>query len=171
MSIHKELARIQKDLKAPKSQYNKHGKFYFRNCEDILEGVKSHLNGLTLIVRDEIVMVGARIYVKATATLSDGENEVSSSAFAREAEEQKGMQSAQLSGSTSSYARKYALNGLLLIDDSKDADSQDANGNAAAFQIDDIANQWINSVKQDKTVLDQITDPTYKQFIKTNAGI
>jgi len=171
MSIHKELARIQKDLKAPKSQYNKHGKFYFRNCEDILEGVKAHLNGLTLIVRDEIVMVGDRVYVKATATLSDGENEISSSAFAREAEEQKGMQSAQLSGSTSSYARKYALNGLLLIDDSKDADSQDVNGNSATFQLDDIASQWINSVKQDKTVLDQITDPAYKQFIKTNAGI
>jgi hypothetical protein len=171
MSIHKELARIQQELKAPKSQYNKHGKFYFRNCEDILEGVKPHLNGLTLIVRDEIVMVGDRIYVKATATLSDGENEISSSAFAREAEEQKGMQSAQLSGSTSSYARKYALNGLLLIDDSKDADSQDGNGNAAVFQVDDIASQWISSVKQDKTVLDQITDPAYKQFIKTNAGI
>lgn len=171
MSIHKELARIQKDLKAPKSQYNKHGKFYFRNCEDILEGVKAHLNGLTLIVCDEIVMVGDRIYVKATATLSDGENEISSSAFAREAEEQKGMQSAQLSGSTSSYARKYALNGLLLIDDSKDADSQDVNGNSATFQLDDFANQWINSVKQDINVLEQITDPAYKQFIKTNAGI
>jgi len=171
MSIHKELARIQQDLKAPKSQYNKHGKFYFRNCEDILEGVKPHLNGLTLIVRDEIIMVGNRIYVKATATLSDGENEISSSAFAREAEEQKGMQSAQLSGSTSSYARKYALNGLLLIDDSKDADSQDGSGNSAVFQLDDTATQWIDAVKQDKTVLDQITDPAYKQFIKTNAGI
>lgn len=171
MSIHKELARIQQDLKAPKSQYNKHGKFYFRNCEDILEGVKPHLNGLNLIIRDEIVMVRERTYVKATATLSDGENEISSSAFAREAEEQKGMQTAQLSGSTSSYARKYALNGLLLIDDSKDADSQDEDGNAATFPLDDCANQWISQVQADVNVLEKINDPAYKQFIKNQAGV
>ena len=171
MSIHKELARIQQDLKAPKSQYNKHGKFWFRNCEDILEGLKPHLNGLTVIVRDELVVIGSRFYVKATATLSDGENEISSTAYAREAEDQKGMQSAQLSGSTSSYARKYALNGLFLIDDSKDADSQDANGNPATFPMDETAQGWIASVKQDNTVLDQINDPAYKAFIKTNAGI
>ncbi|MEH6451230.1 MAG: ERF family protein [Oleispira sp.] len=171
MSINKELARIQQELKAPKSQYNKHGKFWFRNCEDILEGLKPHLNGLTVIVRDELVVIGSRFYVKATATLSDGENEISSTAYAREAEDQKGMQSAQLSGSTSSYARKYALNGLFLIDDSKDADSQDTNGNPATFQMDEIAQGWIASVKQDNTVLDQINDPAYKAFIKTNAGI
>jgi hypothetical protein len=171
MSIYKELARIQQDLKAPKSQYNKHGKFFFRNKEDILEGLKPHLNGLVVIVRDEMLMLGDRFYVKSTATLSDGENEVSSTAYAREAVEQKGMQTAQLSGSTSSYAGKYALNGLFALDDSKDPDNQDPNGNAATFQIDDTANNWINVVKQDPLVLDQIVDPAYKEFIKTNAGI
>lgn len=171
MSIYKELARIQKDLKAPKSQYNKHGKFYFRNKEDILEGLKQHLNGLTVVVRDEMIMLGDRFYVKSTATLSDGENEVSSTAFAREAFEQKGMQAAQLSGSTSSYAGKYALNGLFALDDSRDPDSQTSDGAPATFQIDELAKNWINAVKQDKSVLDQIADPTYKAFIKTNAGI
>lgn len=171
MSIHKELARIQKDLKAPKSQFNKHGKFWFRNKEDILEGVKPLLNGLTLVVRDEMIMLGDRFYVKATATLSDGENEISAVAHAREALEQKGMQTAQLSGSTSAYAGKYALNGLLLIDDSKDADSQTADGTPSTFALDETAQGWINSVKQDNAILEQINDPAYKEFIKTNAGI
>ena len=171
MSIHKELARIQQELKAPKSQYNKHGKFWFRNKEDILEGVKPLLNGLTLIVRDEMIMLGDRFYVKATATLSDGENEISSVAHAREAHEQKGMQTAQLSGSTSAYAGKYALNGLLLIDDSKDADNQNDKGEQVAFVVDADAQSWIDAVKLDPKNLELLTDPAYKAFIKNQAGI
>ena len=171
-SINERLAAIQLELNAPKTQYNKHGKFYFRNCEDIMVGLKKGnlMNGLTLVINDEMVLVGDRIYVKATVTISDGENHISATGFAREAMEQKGMQSAQLSGSTSSYARKYALNGLFMIDDNKDADSQDSNGNPATFVIDDTAQGWINSVKADATVLDQIIDPAYKEFIKTNAA-
>ena len=170
MSLNSELARIQGELNAPKNQTNKFGKYNYRSCEDILEAVKPLLNGLTIVVSDEMVLVGDRIYVKSTATISDGETSISCSAFAREAAEQKGMQPAQLTGSTSSYSRKYAFNGLLLIDDNKDADSQDARG-STGLAIDDIAKGWIDAAKQDNTVLDQITDPAYKAFIKTNAGI
>lgn len=118
----KKLSEVQKKLNAPKGQFNSFGKYHYRSCEDILVAVKPLLDGLVLTVNDDMVLVGTRIYVKATATISDGETSISTSAFAREAEDKKGMDSAQVTGSTSSYARKYALNGLLLIDDNKDAD-------------------------------------------------
>lgn len=123
--INTNLATIQKELKAPKGQLNKFGNYHYRSCEDIVEAVKPLLNGLTLTISDEVVNIGTRYYVKATATLSDGESNISVSAFAREAEEKKGMDSAQVTGACSSYARKYALNGLFSIDDTKDADTQD----------------------------------------------
>lgn len=116
------LSEIQKKLNAPKGQFNSFGKYNYRSCEDILMAVKPLLEGLALTINDEIILVADRIYVKATACISDGETAISASAFAREAEDKKGMDSAQVTGSTSSYARKYALNGLLLIDDNKDAD-------------------------------------------------
>jgi len=116
------LSDIQKKLNAPKGQFNSFGKYHYRSCEDILTAVKPLLDGLVLTVDDDMVLVGNRIYVKSTATISDGETSISTSAFAREEEDKKGMDSAQVTGSTSSYARKYALNGLLLIDDNKDAD-------------------------------------------------
>ena len=170
MSLNNELARIQGELNAPKNQTNKFGKYNYRSCEDILEAVKPLLKGLTIVVSDEMVLVGDRIYVKSTATISDGETSISSTAFAREAADQKGMQPAQLTGSTSSYSRKYSLNGLLLIDDNKDADSQDARGNTG-FELNETAQGWIAAVKQDSLVLDQITDQAYKAFIKNQAGI
>jgi len=120
-----KLAEIQRTLNAPKSQVNKFGGYNYRSCEDILQAVKPLLGGLVITVNDEMQAVGDRVYVKATATLTDGEHSVSATAFAREADQKKGMDPAQLSGATSSYARKYALNGLLLIDDNKDADSHD----------------------------------------------
>lgn len=120
-----KLNEVQKKLNAPKGQFNSFGKYHYRSCEDILMAVKPLLDGLVLTVNDDIVMVADRIYVKATATISDGETSISTSAFAREAEDKKGMDAAQVTGSTSSYARKYALNGLLLIDDNKDADHAD----------------------------------------------
>lgn len=123
--INSQLAKIQKELKAPKGQLNKFGNYNYRSCEDIVEAVKPLLNGLTLTISDEVVNIGTHYYVKATATLSDGESNISVSAFAREAEEKKGMDSAQVTGACSSYARKYALNGLFAIDDTKDADTQD----------------------------------------------
>lgn len=122
MNIYSELSRIQQELKAPKNLFNKFGNYYYRNAEDILEAVKPLLNGLALIVNDEPVLVGDRYYIKATVTLTDGENNVSAVAYAREDEQKKGMDGCQLTGACSSYARKYALNALLLIDDSKDSD-------------------------------------------------
>lgn len=119
------LAEIQSTLNAPKGQYNNFGKYHYRSCEDILEGVKPLLNGLFLSISDEIVLIGDRYYVKATATITDGESSHSASAMAREASEKKGMDDAQITGATSSYARKYCLNGLFGIDDSKDADTNE----------------------------------------------
>lgn len=127
MNIHEKLNIIQSRLKAPKGQYNNFGKYNYRNCEDILEAVKPLLNETktTLIVQDDIIYIEGRFYVKATATLYDCESEqsISTSAFARESTEKKGMDEAQITGATSSYARKYSLNGLFSIDDTKDMDS------------------------------------------------
>jgi hypothetical protein len=120
----KELIEIQSKLNAPKSQRNKFGNFNYRSCEDILEAVKPLLKeyGCLLTLDDSIAMAGDRHYIKATATIKKDDNKESASAFAREPIDQKGMSESQVTGSTSSYARKYALNGLFLIDDSKDVD-------------------------------------------------
>lgn len=124
----KELIMIQQELKAPKTQRNNFGGYNYRSCEDILEAVKPLLaeQSCTLTITDEIVMVGERIYLKATATLTNPDGKaVSTTAFAREPEQKKGMDESQISGMASSYARKYALNGLFCIDDTKDADTMD----------------------------------------------
>lgn len=122
------LIKIQSELKAPKSQYNSFGKYSYRNAEDILEAVKPLLSkyNATMYITDEVVEVGSRIYVKATVTLSDGKETITASAYAREPETRKGMDDSQITGATSSYARKYALNGLFAIDDTKDADTNEA---------------------------------------------
>lgn len=122
----KELNTIQSLLKAPKDQYNKFGNYKYRNCEDILEAVKPLLfsQSCTLTISDEIVMIGTRYYVRATATIKNANGETeTTTAYAREDESKKGMDASQITGSTSSYARKYALNGLFCIDDTKDSDS------------------------------------------------
>ena len=124
----KELVSIQQELKAPKGQYNSFGKYHYRSCEDILEAVKPLLgkHNCILNISDQIEMVGDRFYVKATATIINSEGKsVTTTAFAREQESKAGMDMSQLTGSTSSYARKYALNGLFCIDDTKDADTMD----------------------------------------------
>lgn len=118
----KKLVEIQQKLKAPKSQTNSFGKYKYRSCEDILEAVKPILGEAFLTLTDEMVEVGGRVYVKAKASLSLGEEHVSVEAYAREAEEKKGMDAAQVTGAASSYARKYALSGLFCIDDNKDSD-------------------------------------------------
>lgn len=120
-----KLADIQRTLNAPKNQYNSFGKYKYRSCEDILEGVKPLLNGLFLSISDEVVLIGGRYYVRATARITDGENSHEATALAREEESKKGMDAAQVTGATSSYARKYCLNGLFGIDDSKDADTDE----------------------------------------------
>lgn len=127
MNVYEKLMNIQAELKAPKNQYNDFGKYHYRSCEDILEGLKPVLakHQAAVTISDEIVLIGDRYYVKATATLIDVEkgDKVEVSAYAREDEQKKGMDASQLTGSTSSYARKYALNGLFAIDDTKDSDA------------------------------------------------
>lgn len=124
-NIYKKLSAIQTSLVVPKNQFNKFGGYKYRSCEDILEALKPLLkeHELTIQIQDEIVLVGDRYYVKATATLYDEDKHISSSAFAREAITKKGMDESQITGATSSYARKYALNGMFCIDDTKDADT------------------------------------------------
>lgn len=129
MEFKEKLREVQTRIKAPKNLYNTFGKYKYRNAEEILEAVKPYLSGynLCLTLSDEIVQVGDRYYVKATATLYDGvgSGSASVSAYAREAVSKKGMDDSQITGTASSYARKYALNGLFLLDDTKDADTDE----------------------------------------------
>jgi DNA-directed RNA polymerase subunit RPC12/RpoP len=123
--IYEVLTQIQTKLKAPKGQYNSFGKYNYRSCEDILEALKPVLSEhkASVILSDEIIEIGGRFYVKATATLYAGGESCSATAQAREDAEKKGMDGSQITGTASSYARKYALNGLFAIDDTKDADT------------------------------------------------
>lgn len=130
-TIHQKLIAIQTELKAPKSQFNKFGGYNYRNCEDILEAVKPLCakHDVVPLLSDEIVMIGERYYVKGIAKITDGKDEIVTTAFARESVDKKGMDESQITGSASSYARKYALNGLFCIDDTKDADFMDNSQN------------------------------------------
>lgn len=123
----KKLLNVQKELKAPKDRNNSFGKYKYRSAEDILEAAKPLLfeQGLLLTLSDEIVMVGGRVYVKATARITDGQASHETTAYARESADKKGMDDSQMTGCASSYARKYALNGLFCIDDTKDADTDE----------------------------------------------
>lgn len=127
MNVYEKLLKVQQNLKAPKNQYNKFGDFHYRSCEDIQEAVKPLLAEVkaVLLVSDEVVLIGSRFYIKATAVLQDTESTdcIANTAFARETEEKPKMDAAQITGSCSSYARKYALNGLFCIDDAKDPDT------------------------------------------------
>ena len=130
MNIYEKLSNIQIELKAPKGQYNSFGKYKYRSCEDILEALKPIVakNKATLILSDTLENIGDRYYIKATATLIDTEDnfgKVENTAYAREEAEKKGMDGSQITGTASSYARKYALNGLFNIDDTKDADTDE----------------------------------------------
>lgn len=124
-TFHEKFSAIQQNLKAPKGQFNAFGKYKYRSCEDILEAVKPHLNGLILTLSDSIIDIGDRFYVEAVAAITDGEKKIEVQALAREEFSKKGMDGAQVTGSASSYARKYALNGLFCIDDNKDPDTRD----------------------------------------------
>lgn len=132
MSIYEKLNKVQIELNAPKNLYNKFAGYAYRNCEGILTGLKPLLEkyGCTIILSDNVVQIGERFYVVATATFTDTETgeTVSNTAYAREGNDQKGLTPAQITGSCSSYARKYALNGLLAIDDVQDDDSRDNTG-------------------------------------------
>lgn len=126
-NINSLLVEVQSELKAPKGQYNSFGKYNYRSTEDILEGLKPILKekNLVLVVFDDVVQVSDRVYIKSTAKLSYDQETIEVTAFARESLTKKGMDDSQITGTASSYARKYALNGMFLIDDSKDADSDE----------------------------------------------
>lgn len=138
--MHDKLVKIQRELKAPKGQFNAFGKYNYRSCEDIIEAVKPllHAEDLTLFISDEVVCVGTKNYVKASVEVTDGNKSMRATAFAREADEQKGMNVAQITGSASSYARKYALNGLFAIDDTKDADATNDHGKPILYAAKNI---------------------------------
>jgi len=157
----KKLIEIQSELKAPKNQRNTFGNYNYRSAEDILEAVKPLLkkHECTMTISDTIVEVGGRVYVKATATFLDGDNRTEVSAFAREEETKKGMDAAQITGSASSYARKYALNGLFLIDDTKDPDATNDHGNPreekkAPSKASETIELAINLAKSEQELID-----------------
>lgn len=162
ITFQQKMVAIQSMLKAPKGQYNSFGKYNYRSCEDILEGVKPLLSEqeLILTIEDSIEMIGDRYYVKATATLSDGTNSISTSAYARESLDKKGMDASQVTGATSSYARKYALNGLLCIDDTKDADTM----NNAKQDTQESVYNW-NTLKA-RATQGGISETDLKHYLK-----
>ncbi|MDN9477810.1 ERF family protein [Clostridioides difficile] len=171
-NVYIKLVNIQNTLKAPKNQYNNFGKYNYRSCEDILEGLKPILKEekALVILDDNIVQIGNRFYVEATATLIDAETgeKVSTKALAREDETKKGMDLAQVTGSVSSYARKYALNGLFCIDDTKDSDATNKHGNEQKKK--EVNESELNtlyslgeSIEKDKNRVDS---EVYKKFGK-----
>ena len=155
-----KLQEIQHKLKAPKGQYNSFGKYKYRSCEDILEAVKPILNevGCTLTLSDEIILIGDRYYVKATATLKGADVNESTTAYAREDLEKKGVDGSQITGTASSYARKYALNGLFCIDDTKDADTDEYANQTAKKQAS------APSTQASPAKTKQVFDPSHPQW-------
>lgn len=172
MAIYEKLLNIQSELKAPKNQTNNFGRYNYRSCEDILEAVKPILKKekCVVIVNDEIEHVDNRFYVKATISLVDVESGeiIASSAYAREEENKKGMDSSQVTGASSSYARKYALNGLFAIDDTKDSDvtnSREENESSASQQS--LIKQQIGEILKVKGIgFDKLTEVIKTKFKK-----
>ena len=159
MNIYEKLMNIQEKLNVPKNQLNKFGGYSFRSCEDILEAVKPLLkeNKLVLQISDEIVPLGDRYYVRALATLIDTEDKdgnamIRNVGYAREEENKKGMDASQVTGATSSYARKYALNGLFCIDDTKDPDTNEYQNQQRNYQNNKTNNQVVKQNNQPKII-------------------
>ncbi len=156
MKFYEKVQKVQEELKAPKNQFNKFGNYAYRSCEDIYNAVKPLLAkyGLYLTVSDELVTVGERYYIKATATLGniDDMSFIHNVAYAREEETKKGMDGSQITGASSSYARKYALNGLFLIDDVRDSDVTNTHGKV--YENDELNNKtyrsWLDKFFEDK---------------------
>ena len=177
MNAKNDLAIIQAEVQAPKNKFNSFGKYAYRSAENIIEAVKPIINpkGYHLILSDEMVIIGERYYIKATATISNGEQSYSATSYAREPEEKKGMDSAQISGTTGSYSRKYALNGLFALDDNKDSDatSTETKPNVVVEEITltkDEETELINSLNT-CTELGQVLalwDQLEPEYIKIN---
>lgn len=191
MSVYEKLAAVQRELKAPKGQFNSFGKYKYRNCEDILEALKPVLskNGCAVVLSDSVEQVGDRFYICATATITDYETheQVHNTAFAREDTDKKGMDGSQITGTASSYARKYALNGLFLIDDTKDADTdayhEQTTGEkhkeepkiaAATAKANEVKNLLVK-ISGDKTIAQQVWNEKYKKdagdIVKMNEAL
>lgn len=156
----KLLNKIQKELKAPKKQHNSFGNYDYRSCEDILEAIKPLLGEAVLVLTDEIVLIGDRYYVKAIARLDDGEKSIAAFGFARESLEKKGMDTAQITGAASSYARKYALSGLFCIDDNKDADTTNGSSNG-----EKIGEKELSFLRDNLADL-EASEPQFLKFMK-----
>ena len=167
MGINEKLMRIQTQIKAPKNLYNSFGTYNYRNAEGICEAVKPFLEkeNVSLILVDDMVAIGNRYYLKATARLLDNENNesIEVSAFAREPEQKKGMDESQITGTASSYARKYALNGLFLLDDTKDADTDEYHNQTAYQQANDKTT--VTSEQVGKLKLEMIRTGATEQYI------
>ena len=158
MNINKQLRELQAELKAPKGQRNSFGKYNYRSAEDILEALKplAVKHGLTFVLSDSIIGVGDRVYVQVTASVVNDEGQlVESTAYAREEENKKGMDGSQVTGAASSYARKYALNGLLLIDDTKDADATNTHGNNSQPAPQASVKSRESVGKEDENIMDK----------------
>ncbi|MDY3373349.1 MAG: ERF family protein [Terrisporobacter othiniensis] len=178
MALNEKLLNIQQKLNAPKNQRNNFGNYNYRSCEDILEAVKPLLkeNKCVLNISDEVVLVGERYYIKAKALVRDvetGEFECSEG-LAREEESKKGMDSSQITGAASSYARKYALNGLFCIDDNKDSDSTNTHGKDDKKSKANLTDAQVkrlyalaNKAGYDKTKIEQMISAKYKKDIKS----
>ena len=147
-----KLAEIQAKVKAPKGQFNSFGKYNYRSAEDILEAVKQVVNpmGYSITISDTIINVGDRYYIKATATLTNGKETYTTDGYAREEESKKGMDGSQVTGASSSYARKYALNGLFALDDTKDSDATNTHGKEEAKSLQ----MWKQEIDKCKSVED-----------------
>lgn len=179
MNIYEKLLAIQTKLKAPKNQYNEFGKYYYRNCEDILEAVKPLCNEVkaAVIITDAIELIGSRYYVVATAKLIDLEGEggtyIENTAYAREDDTKKGMDGSQITGASSSYARKYALNGLFAIDDNRDSDNEQT-PKLDAKLLDEAARLNIdlnNLATYLKKPVDNLTNEDLQKAIETKAKV
>lgn len=191
MNVYEKLAAVQRELKAPKGQFNSFGKYKYRSCEDILEALKPVLgkHGCAVTLSDEVVQVGERFYIRATASIMDCESgeRAFNTAFAREDADKKGMDGSQITGTASSYARKYALNGLFLIDDTKDADTdayheqttgekpkEDPKIAAAKAKANEVKRMLVK-IMGDKTTAAQLWNEKYKQdagdIVKMNAAL
>ena len=191
MNVIEKLAVVQRELKAPKGQFNSFGKYKYRSCEDILEALKPVLgkHGCAVTLSDEVVQVGERFYIRATASIMDCESgeRAFNTAFAREDADKKGMDGSQITGTASSYARKYALNGLFLIDDTKDADTdayheqttgekpkEDPKIAAAKAKANEVKRMLVK-IMGDKTAAAQLWNEKYKQdagdIVKMNAAL
>ena len=172
MSIYEKLSNVQQKLKAPKNQYNKFGGYHYRNAEDILKAVKPILanEGLTMTITDELTMIGDRYYIKATVTVIDGEEGDTHTVhgYAREEENKKGMDSMQLTGATSSYARKYALNGMFAIDDTKDSDATNKHGKGKKKSSKNKSTNHQQAIKKIYKNNKEKLAPVIKKFLNDN---